>query len=183
MELYPTAFIDRDGTINVEGGYINHPDHCVVHPFAAQAVRMLNMHGWLAVVVTNQSGIGRGLDTEDTMNAMHNKMLQNFESQGAKVDGIYFCPHTSDTKCDCRKPDTGMFRQAIKDLPVDTNRMVMIGDKYGDMQAGFNMNMRTIMVESGYGKGELMLKSHKWARQPDFTAINLLEAVKILLRY
>jgi D,D-heptose 1,7-bisphosphate phosphatase len=181
MGKYPTVFIDRDGTINIDPGYISRPEDFELYPFAAQAIEILNSRGWLVVVVTNQSGIGRGYYTEETMNSIHDKMIENLAAQGAKIDGIYFCPHKPDTECDCRKPKTGMFEQAIKDLPIDTTRMVMIGDKYSDMQAGFAAGMRTIMVETGNGEEELALESDKWVRQPDFVVKNLLEAVKVVV--
>lgn len=188
MERYPAVFIDRDGTINVDGGYINHVDNFAIYPFAAQAVRMLNVNKWLAVVVTNQSGIGRGFYTIEVMHRLHDKMNAHFASQGAKVDGIYYCPHDPNSKieeyrkvCNCRKPETGMIDQAIAELPIDTSRMVFVGDKYSDMQAGFRSGCKTIMVNTGYGRGEYEMKSSKWERMPDYRAENLLEAVKITL--
>ncbi|MDR2884885.1 MAG: HAD family hydrolase [Deferribacteraceae bacterium] len=187
--LRPTAFIDRDGTINIDGGYINHPDNFEVYPYAAQAIRMLNVAGWLVVVVTNQSGIGRGFYTEGVMADIHAKMNAKLNAQGATIDGLYACPHDPNSKieqyrieCECRKPKTGMFDQAIRELPVDTARMAIIGDKYSDMEPGFKLGMTTIMVATGYGQGDFILKSAKWARQPDYKAANLLEAVRILLK-
>ncbi|MDR2870769.1 MAG: HAD family hydrolase, partial [Deferribacteraceae bacterium] len=146
MEKRPVVFIDRDGTINLDGGYINDEQNFAIYPFAAQAIRMLNMHKVLAVVVTNQSGIGRGFYTMEVMQHLHAKMNMHLKSQGAFVDGIYYCPHDPNAKaaeyridCDCRKPKTGMLDQAIRELPIDTSRMAMVGDKYSDMQAGFTL--------------------------------------------
>lgn len=188
MANQPVLFIDRDGTINIDGGYINQPDNFVIYPFASQAIRMLNMSGWLAVIVTNQSGIGRGFYTEEVMHSIHDKMNAHFKSQGAHIDGLYYCPHDPNSKidkyrqvCDCRKPEAGMLEQAIKDLPVDTKRMAIVGDKYSDMQAGFAVGCETFMVETGYGRGEFEFKSKNWPKQPDHRAANLLEAVNILL--
>ncbi|GAB7140072.1 D-glycero-beta-D-manno-heptose 1,7-bisphosphate 7-phosphatase [Deferribacterales bacterium RsTz2092] len=184
----PVVFIDRDGTINVDGGYINHADNFILYPFAAQAIRMLNTHGYLAVVVTNQSGIAKGFYTEEVMHELHGEMKTRLARGGARVDAIYYCPHDPDAKieqyrmvCRCRKPDTGMLEQAIAELPIDTTRMTMVGDKYGDIQTGFKMNCRTIMLNTGYGAGEYRLKSSGWARQPDYRAENLLEAIGIVL--
>lgn len=189
MEQFPCVFIDRDGTINVDGGYINHPENFVVYPFAAQAVRMLNVAGYKVVIITNQSGIGRGFYTVDVMQTLHDKMNNIFEKQGARVDGIYYCPHDVNAKveefrmdCECRKPKTGMFEQAVAELPIDKNSTYFIGDKYSDMQAGFNFGCKTIMVNTGYGRGEYELKSHKWQRMPDARAENLLEAVNLILK-
>lgn len=190
MELFPTVFIDRDGTINIDGGYINTPDHFDIYPFAAQAVRMLNVHGWQCVVVTNQSGIGRGFYTTEIMHSINSKMYRHFEKQGAKIDGLYYCPHDPNSKieefrvkCECRKPKTGMLEAAAADLPIDRNRTIFIGDKYSDMQTGFNFGSKTIMVKTGYGKGEIEQFSASWSRQPDYCAENLLEAVNIILKH
>ncbi len=187
MTAKSTAFIDRDGTINIDGGYINHPDNFEIYPFAAQALRMLNMAGWQVVIITNQSGIGRGFYTTEIMNEIHAKMYKHLESQGVRIDGLYYCPHDPNSKieeyrkdCDCRKPKTGMFEQAIRELPVDTKNMMIVGDKYGDMEAGFKIGAKTIMVNTGYGRGEFVQKSARWPRQPDHRAENLLEAARII---
>lgn len=189
MELYPSVFIDRDGTINVDGGYINHPDNFIIYPFAAQAIRMLNKANYLAVIVTNQSGIGRGFYMEDMMNTLHQKMYDQFEKQGAKIDGLYYCPHDPNSKdekyrvvCDCRKPKSGLLKQALKDLPIDVNQTYFIGDKMSDMQAGWDIGSKGIMVKTGYGRGDIENKSVSWNRKPDIYAENLLEAVKIILK-
>jgi len=188
MTVKPTAFIDRDGTINIDGGYINHPGNFEIYPFAAQALRMLNTADWLVVIITNQSGIGRGFYTIDIMEEIHAKMNRHFAAQGVKIDAIYYCPHDPHSKieeyrkdCDCRKPNTGMFEQAIRELPVDKENMVVIGDKYSDMEAGFKIGAKTVMVKTGYGLGEFRLKSRQWRRQPDRSAENLLEAVRIVI--
>lgn len=189
MELYPTAFIDRDGTINYDAGYINDPDNFIMYPFAPQAVRMLNQSGFLVVIITNQAGIGRGFFTHDTMNMIHKKMYTTFEEQGAKIDQLFFCPHQIGSKipqynvdCRCRKPYTGMIEEAWSKLPIDKNRSYFIGDKYSDMETGFNAGCKTIMVKTGYGKGELLQKSMNWKRQPDSVAETLLDAVKLILK-
>lgn len=189
MELYPTVFIDRDGTINIDAGYINHPDSFVMYPYAPQAVRMLNEAGFLAVVITNQSGLARGFFTIDIMNKVHDKMNRLLKLGGARIDGLYYCPHDPNARveefraeCGCRKPKTGMIEAALKDLPVDNSRMYFIGDKYSDMRTGFASGCKTIMTETGYGKGELLFKSSGWERRPDKTAANLLEAVRLILK-
>ncbi len=188
MALYPTVFIDRDGTINIDAGYINHPDSFVMYPFASQAVRMLNEAGYLTVIITNQSGLGRGFFTLDIMNEIHEKMYSVFNKNGAKIDRLYYCPHDVNAKvaeykadCNCRKPKTGMIDKALEDLPIDKNNMYFIGDKISDMKTGFATGCKTIMVETGYGKGELLYKSKNWERMPDRRAKNLLDAVRLIL--
>ena len=188
QNFFPVVFIDRDGTINIDGGYINDPDNFIMYPYASQAVRMLNVNGFLAVVITNQSGLARGFFTEEVMNNIHEKMNNIFKMQGAYIDGLYFCPHDPNAKiekykavCKCRKPETGLIENAIKDLPIDTNRMYFIGDKHSDIMAGHKSGCKTIMVKTGYGKGDLLHKSSKWEVKPDKVCDNLLKAVKIIL--
>ena len=182
----PAVFIDRDGTINIDAGYMNHIDNFHVYPFAPQAIRMLNIRGILAVVVTNQSGLARGYYTLETMHDTHNKMNRIFDRQGAHIDGLYYCPHDPKAKveefraeCKCRKPLTGMLEDAVRDLPIDPERTVFIGDKFSDVGAGINFGSKTILVKTGYGKGELALDSGKY--QPDYIVENLLEACNIVI--
>ena len=184
----PAVFIDRDGTINIDAGYMNHTDNFHVYPFAPQAIRMLNVRGILSVIITNQSGLARGYYNLETMHTVHDKMNRIFAGQGTHVDGIYYCPHDPKAKveafraeCNCRKPLTGMLEDAVRDLPIDTERTVFIGDKYSDMGAGFKFGSKTILVKTGYGKGELVLNSAHWNRQPDYIAENLLEACNIVV--
>lgn len=187
-ELKPVVFLDRDGTINYDAGYINHTDSFVMYPYASQAVRMLNMEGYLVVVITNQSGLARGFFNLDTMNEIHDKMKDTFEKMGAHIDGIYYCPHDPNAKvaeykavCNCRKPETGLIEQALKELPIDKNKMYFIGDKHSDILAGYRSGCKTIMVKTGYGKGDLINKSASWDVKPDMVADTLLDAVKLIL--
>lgn len=187
MEKLPTIFIDRDGTINKEAGYINHVDNFELYPFAAQAIRLLNEHNFLVVVITNQAGVARGYFPESLLKDVHGKMTNELEAQGAHIDGLYYCPHHPASKdpklaieCNCRKPAPGMIEQAIKELPVDTDHMIMIGDKFSDIEFGHNCNCKTIMVKTGYGKGELVLKTPKV--EPDHLVDNLLDAAILILK-
>ena len=188
-KLQPVVFIDRDGTINIDGGYINDPDNFIVYPFAPQAIRMLNTHGFLSIVITNQSGLARGFFTKEVMDNIHNKMNNILSQQGAYIDGLYYCPHDPNAKvekyratCNCRKPETGLIDSALKDFSIDTNNMYFIGDKHSDIMAGYKAGCKTILVKTGYGKGDLLHKSKNWKVQPDYIADNLLDAVKIILQ-
>lgn len=188
MEKLPTVFIDRDGTINIEAGYINHPDNFHLYKFVPQAIRLLNLHNILAVVLTNQAGVGRGHFGEDNVHRLHKKMYSVLAEGGAKVDGLYYCPHHTSSKdpkyavdCNCRKPRTGMPEQAIKDLPVDTSKMYMIGDKKADMELGFNIGGKSILVKTGYGLAELE-SIETWKHKPCHIAENLLDAVLFILK-
>jgi histidinol-phosphate phosphatase family protein len=187
----PIAFIDRDGTINIdEDGYIDSPDRLKLYPNAIKAIKKLNDNGWLVIIVTNQSGIGRGKFTEADIQAIHEKMKSELAKEGASVDGIYFCPHNPSSLCNCRKPKIGMIEKAMKDFGVEesySHPIAIIGDKYIDIQLGFNMEKElniyptTILVKTGEGAKELA-KSDTWPKKPDHVAENLMEAVDILIK-
>ena len=188
MERKPVVFIDRDGTINKEAGYINHPDNFEIYPFVAQAVRLLNKYDILAVVVTNQAGIARGYFPIENMFRLHDKMVNELEKNGARLDGIYYCPHHPSSKipeyakdCDCRKPKPGMIKQAVKDLAIDEKKMYVVGDKVSDIELGWNTGCKTLFVLTGYGKGELAKFEGK-GKKPDFICENLLEAVVEIIK-
>ncbi|KAA0257765.1 HAD family hydrolase [Deferribacter autotrophicus] len=187
MEKRPVVFIDRDGTINKEAGYINHPDNFEVYPFVSHAVRLLNVNDILAVVVTNQAGIARGYYPIGTMHLLHEKMESILNENGAKIDALYYCPHHPSSKikeyaldCNCRKPKTGMIDKALQELPIDEKNMYVVGDKLSDMEFGWNAGCKTIMVMTGYGKGELV-KLKNYEKKPDFICENLLDAVLFVL--
>lgn len=189
MVKYPVVFIDRDGTINRESGYINHISNFKVYLFAYQAIRLLNENGFLSAVITNQAGVARGIFDEQFLEKVHNKMLMDFKSNGAKIDAIYYCPHHISSKnplyaleCDCRKPKTGLIKKALSELPVDTDKMFIVGDKYADIQMGINAGCKTIMVKTGYGKGEIEHGYDKWSVKPDYIEENLLTAVLRILK-
>ncbi|MGA1846463.1 D-glycero-alpha-D-manno-heptose-1,7-bisphosphate 7-phosphatase [Deferribacter abyssi] len=183
MEKKPVVFIDRDGTINKEAGYINHPDNFEVYPFVSQAMRLLNINNILAVVVTNQAGIARGYYSIETMHVLHEKMYYILNKNGAKIDALYYCPHHPSSKikeyainCSCRKPKTGMINMALRDLLIDKEKMYVIGDKLSDIELGWNANCKTILVLTGYGKGELA-KLKNYDKMPNYICENLLDAV------
>ena len=187
--LKGVVFLDRDGTINYDAGYINHVDNFIMYPYAAQAIRMLNKSGYYVIVITNQSGLGRGFFNEETLDEIHNYMVQSLKEQGANIDGIYFCPHDPNAKiekykavCNCRKPETGLVEMAFKDFIIDKSKMYFIGDKHSDIIAGHKSGCKTIIVKTGYGKCDLINKSHKWEVQPDKIADTLLDAVKFILK-
>ncbi len=187
--LKPVVFLDRDGTINYDAGYVNDVDNFIIYPYTPQAVRMLNEAGYLVIVITNQSGLGRGFFNEDTLDEIHTYMVRALKQQGALIDGIYFCPHDPNAKiekykavCTCRKPETGLIEMALKDFNIDKNRMYFVGDKHSDIMAGYKSGCKTIMVKTGYGKGDLIHKSSKWEVKPDMIADTLLDAVRFILQ-
>jgi len=179
------VFLDRDGTINEEMGYINHLDRFALLPRTAKAIRLINTSGFKAVVVTNQSGVARGMFPESLVGEVHRKMEELLRADGAHINGIYYCPHHPDfgqpgyrKRCHCRKPATGMIRRACKDLDIDPTRSYMIGDRIIDVEFGHKIGAKGILVLTGYGKGELTYNNGRWGRGPDFVAQDLYDAVR-----
>jgi D-glycero-D-manno-heptose 1,7-bisphosphate phosphatase len=176
------VFLDRDGTIAEEVGYANHISRFVVYPFAAAAIKKLNDAGLPVIVVTNQSGVARGFFPESLVVEMHEKMAENLAAGGAHVDGMYYCPHIRDDGCSCRKPLPGMLEQAAREHDLEVRGSVLVSDRYNDIQMGHDSGCRTILVLSGYGRGEYQWNRAKWPRQPDHVIENLAGAVEVILK-
>lgn len=178
------AFIDRDGTLSEEVGYINHPSRFRLFPYAADAVKLLNAHEWLAVIITNQAGVARGYFDEAMIQTIHDNLKLELQSAGAQIDGIYYCAHHPSVgkppyrqDCDCRKPKPGLIKLAATDLDIDVEQSWMIGDRYSDIQLARNAGVRAALVLSGYGRGEWENQRSTWQHQPDLIAENLWEAI------
>lgn len=187
-EKRKAIFIDRDGTINEEVGYITDPSQVRVYDFAVDAIRSINEAGFLAIAVTNQAGIARGVFTEDFLSEIHLLINDTLRSGGARLDAIYFCPHHPRDggqpyriECDCRKPLPGMLLRAAEDFNIDLAGSYMIGDRYRDVEAGHRAGARSVMVRTGYGEAELATESTLWSRKPEHLASNLLEATRWIL--
>ena len=178
----PAVFLDRDGTIAEEVGYLNHASRFCMFPFAATAIRRLNEAGLPVMVVTNQSGVGRGYFPESLVRSVNELMTQQLAEAGAKLDAIYYCPHTSANGCNCRKPKTGMLERAAVEHALDLARSIVVGDRYGDLELARNVSARGILVRTGYGEGELAWHAAKWPFQPDFIAGDLAQAADWILR-
>ena len=154
------VFLDRDGVINVDHGYVHKVDDFEYIEGVFEACRELKQLGYKLVVVTNQSGIARGMYSEDDFHALTEWMDWNFEDKGVELDGIYYCPHhpqkgIGDYKqdCDCRKPKSGMLESAASFLKIDFSKSVMVGDKHDDMLAALNVNIPTrVIVKTGKGE-------------------------------
>ena len=179
------VFIDRDGTISEEVGYVNHPTRYRVFPFAAEAIKMLNDAGWLAVLVTNQAGVARGYFKEDVIAAVHDLLARELEREGARLDAVYYCPHHPSvgeppyrSDCDCRKPRPGLITRAAAEYDIDLAASWMVGDRYGDVELARNAGTRAALVLTGYGRGEFEYQRDSWRREPELVAENLLEAVR-----
>src|SRR6187399_1512044 len=153
--MRPAVFLDRDGTIIEESGYLDRLDRLVFFPYSIDAIRGLNRAGFAVVVVTNQAGIARGIVKEPFVGEAHRHIASRVEAGGARIDGFYYCPHYPGGSvpeftraCDCRKPAPGMLRQAAADLDLDLARSFVVGDKWTDVQAGVAAGARGILVRT-----------------------------------
>lgn len=180
--LRPAVFLDRDGTIGEELGYVNHIDRFQMFPYAAEAIRELNEAQIPVVVVTNQGGIARNIFPESLVHEVHKKMVAELAAGGARVDAIYFCPHKSEDACECRKPNPGLLERAAREHFLDLAGSWIVGDRYADLEMGHVTGSRGILVMTGYGRGEYELHRSIWPRQPDALAENLRDAVRLILR-
>jgi len=187
-ERRPAIFMDRDGTLSHEVGYVNHPSRFRLYPWTAAAVRSINRAGWLAVVVTNQAGIARGYFPPSVLEEVQQALVDQVAAGGGRFDGVYACVHHPSVgkapyraDCDCRKPRPGLLRRAEEELGVDLSRSWVIGDRHSDLVLAWNVGARGALVKTGYGLGELQHLAPGWSRPPDLVAENLLEAVESIL--
>jgi D-glycero-D-manno-heptose 1,7-bisphosphate phosphatase len=181
----PAVFIDRDGTLTEEVGYVNHPSRLQLLPRAAEAIRRLNTAGVAAVVVTNQAGIARGYFSESVLHAVHDALRTQLAGAGARLDGLYACVHHPSegeapyrTDCDCRKPRPGLLQRAARELGLDLARSTMVGDKASDLVPARAVGADAVLVLTGYGRGEWEYRREHFAVQPDHVATDLLDAVE-----
>jgi D-glycero-D-manno-heptose 1,7-bisphosphate phosphatase len=147
--LRRAVFLDRDGTIGEEMGYVNHVDRFQIFPYAAEAIRQLNQADIPVIVVTNQSGIARNIFPESLVHEVHKKMVAQLAAGGAWIDAIYFCPHKSEDVCECRKPNPGLLEQAAREHALDLPGSWVVGDRYADLEMGHAAGSRGILVMTG----------------------------------
>lgn len=143
-------FLDRDGVLNVEAGYLREPDALVMLPGAAEAVARFNRSGWQTIVFTNQSGVGRGFMTLDELERVHARLSEEIEKAGGTLAGVYACPHHPDDGCDCRKPLPGLLLQAAREHDIDLTQCCAVGDTPRDLHAAHAVGCRTFLVLSGH---------------------------------
>lgn len=184
------VFLDRDGTINEEMGYINHPERFIIFPYVAESIKIFNELGLKVIIVTNQSGVARGYFDESLVKELHKRLKNEMADKGAKIDEIYYCPHHPKEgqeqyklDCNCRKPKPGMILKAQKDFEIDLNKSFMIGDRYKDILFAKNLNIKSGYVLTGYGRGEYKFDKDKWEYQPDFLGENLLDIAHQIKKY
>ena len=181
----PAVFIDRDGTLTDEVGYVNHPARLRLLPRSAEAVRRLNAAGVAAVVATNQAGLARGYFSKDVLEAVHERLVDLLAREGARLDGLYVCPHHPTegeppfrADCDCRKPRPGLLLRAAADLDLDLGASVVVGDKPSDLAVARPVGARGVLVLTGYGLGEWEYRREHFSVQPHHVAGDLLDAVE-----
>ncbi len=185
----PAVFLDRDGTINEQMGYINHLSRFAILPGVAEAIRLLNENGILVIVVSNQSGVARGYFPIALVHDVHEHLREALQREQAVIDRILFCPHyhrgsvpdyTRD--CECRKPKTGLIDEACAEFDIDLPKSYVIGDRYTDIELAHRAGLKGIMVMTGYGMGDIEYVLPQLARGPDHIARDLLDAVHWLLK-
>ena len=175
------VFLDRDGTVTEEVGYLNHLSRFRLLPGAGEAIRRLNQASVPVVVVTNQSGVARGYFPEQLVRDVHERLKTELLKAGARLDGVYYCPHVSADKCECRKPKTGMLEQAARELGLELKGSFVVGDRHSDVELAYCAGARSILVRTGFGEGELAWHAKNWPRQPERVVVDLTEAVNWIL--
>jgi len=178
------VFVDRDGTITEEMGYLKEPEKLRLIPRSAEAIKLLNRRRMPVIVVSNQSGVARGYFTEKTVRETHQKLKELLTEKGAHLDSIYYCPHHSKfgspkyrKNCNCRKPKPGMLLKAARRFNLDLKKGYVIGDKVEDIKLARKVGARGILVLTGYGR-----KSKSKKLNPDHTAKDLYHAVQWILK-
>jgi len=182
------VFLDRDGTLNEDAGYPGNFGQITIYPGSFEAVRGLNEAGLLAIVVSNQSGVGRGFFGEADVELIHREMGAAFASRGARIDAFYFCPHFEGgadpryaVACDCRKPRPGLALRAAADFDLDLARSYMIGDKPDDIAFARNIGAAPVLVLTGQGRASRM-RVRALSPDPVHVASGVLSAVRWIIR-
>jgi len=182
------VFLDRDGTVNEEVGYLSELQQLKLLPGAGKAIKRLNDTGFKVVLVTNQSGVARGYFPESFVQETHKLLIRMLKDEGADLDGIYYCPHHPKAgsseytrECDCRKPATGLLDRAAQELSIDLSSSFVIGDKWSDVELGQRAGCKSILVRSGHTPDAPGNIKPERVQPPDFTAHDLAEAVDWIL--
>lgn len=180
--LRPAVFLDRDGTLCEEMGYLNHLSRLRMFPYAAEAVRLINDKNVPVIIVTNQSGVARGIFPESLLREVHDSINAELARAGAGVEGIYYCAHRSEDNCNCRKPRPGLLETAAREHQLDLTRSFVVGDRYADIEMAHRSGARAILVLTGYGRGEYEYHGTRWPRQPEFVAEDLMQAAGWIIK-
>ncbi len=177
------VFLDRDGTVSEEVGYLDDLGRLRLISGAGSAIKSLNEAGFKVVLVTNQSGVARGFFTEALVQEAHALLVKMLRPEGARIDAVYYCPHHPTAgnshytlDCDCRKPKTGLIDRAVKELAIDRNHSYMVGDKWSDIELAQRAGIRSVLVMSGFAPDDPGNRRPERVREPDFIARSLVEA-------
>jgi D-glycero-D-manno-heptose 1,7-bisphosphate phosphatase len=183
----PAVFVDRDGTLIEEVGYLDRLDRLRLFPYTTEALRILARAGFRLVIITNQAGVARGFFDEEFVQRANQYLVDRLADAGVTVDGVYYCPHHPDgtveryrIACDCRKPNPGMLRAAERDLEIDLSRSWVVGDRWLDVALASNVGARGILVRTGYGETEAARPAD--GVRPAAIAVHLLEAASVIIR-
>jgi D,D-heptose 1,7-bisphosphate phosphatase len=181
---YSAVFLDRDGTINHDPGYLGDPDKVELLEGVGEALQLLkNKLNFKLIVVSNQSGITRGLITEDDVKAVNKKINELLLPFNVQIDDFYYCPYhphfNTNEEADCRKPSPKMIFNSAEKHKINISTSYMVGDSFSDIECGLNAGLKTILVLTGYGKEHISLL-HNENKIPNFVALNLLEAATFI---
>ena len=151
MNKLKTVFVDRDGVINQErSDYVKSISELEIYPNVAKNIKLLKDAGFLVIVITNQSAVNRGIITHEMINQIHNSIQDHLKKYGTFLDGFYYCPHTPNENCNCRKPKPGLLQQAILELNIDLNSSWMIGDSDSDIEAADSVGCKAIKINDNF---------------------------------
>ncbi len=186
--MIKAVFLDRDGTVNEEVGYLRDLGELRLIPGAGAAIRRLNEADFKVVLVTNQSGVARGYFSEALVHEAHERLGEMLRSEGARIDAVYYCPHHPSAgnsrytvNCDCRKPKTGLIDRAVKDLVIDVEHAYMVGDKWSDVELAQRAGVRAVLVRSGFAPDDPGNKRPEHVGDPDYIAHDLAEAAEWII--
>jgi len=171
-------FLDRDGTLNADSvNYIKSKAELAIFDFTPPALQIFKNLGFKIILITNQSAIGRGMTTQEAVDEIHRALQRHLAKHGSTIDGFYYCPHTPEENCDCRKPKTGNIRRAVGDFNLDLAASYFIGDSEKDVQAGAAAGCKTVLVRTGI-KPPSGAAIRSWSIQPDLVTENILQAAR-----
>lgn len=184
MQNY-AVFLDRDGTINEDTGYLGDPSIVKLFPGTAKALAELKSKLNLKlIVISNQSGIARGLITEQMVNEVNDKINELLSAENAEIDKFYFCPYhpdySTEEECECRKPSPKLVFEAVKEFQIDLSKSYFVGDTVADIECGFNAGLKTILVKTGYGAESISILE-KQNKIPTFVAENIVQACNFII--
>jgi D-glycero-D-manno-heptose 1,7-bisphosphate phosphatase len=192
MKKNAAVFLDRDGTINEEVGYLDDLAKVKIIPAAFEAIRLININAMKTVVISNQAGVARGLFSEEFVNITNEYLQTALRGKNAIIDKFYYCPHHPTEgigqyrqKCNCRKPASGMLLRAAEEMNIDLEQSYIIGDRYNDIEAGKKVGVKGVLVKTGFGQSLLQDDGPDRLtpqNKPDFIAADILEAIQLILK-